>query len=49
MNITRNNIIVLTVSAVLYAVAMRGGSMLIEIYVLNVDAPVLPIVLLEQI
>jgi len=49
MKIMKRNFIVLLISTFIYWLAFQGGSKLIELYVIvNLNAPVLPIVLIEQ-
>ena len=49
MEIIKRNFIVLLISTFAYWLAFQGGSKLIELYVVvNLNAPVLPIVLIEQ-
>ena len=49
MEIIKRNFIVLLISTFVYWLAFQGGSKLIELYVVvNLNAPVLPIVLIEQ-
>ena len=49
MEIMKRNFIVLLISTFIYWLAFQGGSKLIELYVIvNLNAPVLPIILIEQ-